>query len=666
MHKRKNPSDQKSGPASKTVTGIIKLSQRGTGYVKMNDQKGPDGKPLDIEVGFDSLNMALHGDTVVVAMGGRTQLGKTKGKVVEVVRRAKRGFSGSIIDVRGELMLKPSDSRMYTYISIPQKSANGAKVGDKAFVKIIRWSGMEHKPLGEVVRVLGKAGEHEAEMQGIILERGFESEFPPEVEAEAERIKAEGVSPEEISKRRDMRGITTFTIDPEDAKDFDDALSFEKLPNGNFEIGVHIADVSHYVQPKTPLDNEALERATSVYLVDRTIPMLPEVLSNDLCSLNPNEDKLTMSAVFEMDINGKVVKDWFGRTIINSDKRFTYEEAQGVLDAGKGLYYDELNTLNQIAKKLTKGRIKEGAIMMETDEVKFKLDEHGKPVSVFIKQRGDTNKLIEEFMLLANKHVAKYGSKGSDGLDRVFLYRIHGEPDQEKIRALKEYLKLLGYELPEKNGKVPPKEFNRLFAELEGQNEQSTIQSVVVRSMQKAIYSVKNIGHYGLAFDFYTHFTSPIRRYPDIIAHRLLEDYLSGKKFTKERNASFEQMAEHCSMREVEAAEAERASVKYKQIEYMSERIGEEFDGVVTGFADWGMYVAEKTTRSEGAIRVRDMSGDLFVYNDKKMMLVGQKSGRIIRIGDELRIVVKAVDVEKQLIDYTLVDGINTKKQEPN
>jgi ribonuclease R len=547
---------------------------------------------------------------------------------------------------------------MYTYISIPQKSANGAKVGDKAFVKIIRWSGMEHKPLGEVVRVLGKAGEHEAEMQGIILERGFESEFPPEVEAEALRIKNAGVSPEEISKRRDMRDITTFTIDPEDAKDFDDALSFQKLPNGNFEIGVHIADVSHYVQPKTPLDNEALERATSVYLVDRTIPMLPEVLSNDLCSLNPNEDKLTMSAVFEMDMEGRVLKDWFGRTIINSDKRFSYEEAQGVLDAGKGLYYDELNTLNQIAKKLTKGRIKEGAIMMETDEVKFKLDEHGKPISVFIKQRGDTNKLIEEFMLLANKHVAKYGSKGKDGLDRVFLYRIHGEPDQEKIRALKDYLKLLGYDLPEKNGKVNPKEFNRLFAELEGQNEQSTIQSVVVRSMQKAIYSVKNIGHYGLAFDFYTHFTSPIRRYPDIIAHRLLEEYLSGKKFGKERNLGFEQMAEHCSMREVEAAEAERASVKYKQIEYMSERIGEEFDGVITGFADWGMYVAEKTTRSEGAIRLRDVAHDVFIYDEKKMVLVGQKSGRIMRIGDELRISVKAVDVEKQLIDYHLVDGI--------
>lgn len=676
MHKKKPPSHQKSGPQTKTVTGIIKLSQRGTGYVKMNDLKDTDGKPLDIEVGFDSLNMALHGDTVIVAMGGKTSQGKTKGKILEVVKRAKRGFAGTIISVKDELMLKPSDSRMYTYISIPQKSANGAKVGDKVFVKIIRWSGMEHKPLGEVVRVLGKAGEHEAEMQGIILERGFESEFPPAVEAEAHRIKAAGVSSDEISKRRDMRDVTTFTIDPEDAKDFDDALSFQKLPNGNFEIGVHIADVSHYVQPKTALDIEALERATSVYLVDRTIPMLPEVLSNDLCSLNPNEDKLTMSAVFEMDMNGKVLKDWFGRTIINSDKRFSYEEAQGVLDAGKparpddptssrsggGLYFDELNTLNQIAKKLTKGRINEGAIMMETDEVKFKLDERGKPISVFIKQRGDTNKLIEEFMLLANKHVAKYGSKGSDGLDRVFLYRIHGEPDQEKIKALKEYLKLLGYDLPDKGGKVNPKEFNRLFAELEGQNEQSTIQSVVVRSMQKAIYSVKNIGHYGLAFDFYTHFTSPIRRYPDIIAHRLLEDYLSGKKFGKERNLAFEKMAEHCSMREVEAAEAERASVKYKQIEYMAERIGQEFDGVITGFADWGMYVAEKTTRSEGAVRLRDITTDIFAYNEKKMVLIGQKSGRIMRIGDNLRIAVKAVDVEKQLIDYILVDGTNKKE----
>ncbi len=658
---------KKDANSPKTLTGMIRVSQRGTGYFRLPKIPSVAGKkpaPTDAEIGIADLGTALHGDTVKIVLGKSGRFGPTA-KVLEIVRRSKRGFAGELIKVKNEMRLKPSDPRMYTEISIPEKFLTGAKIGDKVFVKIIRWTDMSQMPLGEVVKVLGRAGEHEAEMQGIILERGFDSSFPPEVERDAEKLKHEGISPAEIKRRRDMRKVTTFTIDPEDAKDFDDALSFRKLENGNIEVGIHIADVSHYVRPNTNLDREAIERATSVYLVDRTIPMLPEILSNDLCSLNPNEDKLAMSAVFEMDMHGNVKKEWFGKTIINSDKRFSYESAQKVLDEKSGIFYEELDTLNKIAKELTKSRIKDGAILMETDEVKFKLDNMGRPVSVFIKQRGDTNKLIEEFMLLANRRVAKWGAKDAGEKDRVFIYRIHDEPDKEKIKSLKEYLKLLGFDLHEKNGRVAPHEFNKLFRELEGREERDTIQSVVIRSMQKAIYSTKNIGHYGLAFEFYTHFTSPIRRYPDVVAHRLLESYIEGVKIPKEKMAFYQELCEHSSLREVEAAEAERASIKYKQIEYMAERVGEIMDGVVTSITEFGMYVAEKTTRAEGMVRMRDIEGDYFTYDASKFVLRGQKTARIIRIGDNLKIKVKSADVEKQQIDYVLVsEALNGSSKE--
>lgn len=649
--------NKKKAHSPKTMTGMIRISQRGTGYFRLPKTDTPEGQrpaATDAEISFNDLGTALHGDIVEVAISGKGRNGPTA-KVLSIKKRSKRGFAGELIMKKTESLLKPSDPRMYVEISIPEKFRNGAKPGDKIFVKIIKWTSMEHVPLGEVVKVLGKAGEHEAEMQGIILERGFDSSFPADVERDAEKLKKEGIHEDEIKRRRDMRGITTFTIDPEDAKDFDDALSFQKLENGKLEIGIHIADVSHYVRPGTALDREAIERATSVYLVDRTIPMLPEVLSNDLCSLNPNEDKLAMSAIFEMDMEGNISKEWFGKTIINSDKRFSYEGAQKVLDDKSGIFYEELDIMNKIAKKLTNERIKDGAILMETDEVKFKLDKFGKPLSVYIKQRGDTNKLIEEFMLLANRRVAKWGAQDSDKKDRVFIYRIHDEPDKEKIKALKAYLKLLGFDLRDKNGRVAPHEFNKLFKELEGRDERDTIQSVVIRSMQKAVYSTKNLGHYGLAFEFYTHFTSPIRRYPDIIAHRLLETYLQGVKLPKEKMAFYQEQAEHSSLREVEAAEAERASIKYKQIEYMAERIGNIMDGVVTGITEFGMYIAEKTTRAEGLVKLRDMTDDYYTYDSAKFVLRGQKTGRMIRIGDNLKIKVKSADVERQQIDYVLV-----------
>ncbi len=635
----------------KSLTGIIRVSQRGTGYFRLPDQAANDA-----EISYDDLGTALHGDTVSVTItGGKTRDGGPRAKVLKVIKRAKRGFAGELIQAGKAYALKASDPRMYTRIQIPKKDIGQAKVGDKIFVTLTAWNNMRTAPLGKVARVLGRAGEHEAEMQGIILERGFETGFPKEVEEEAEKVKRAGISPAELKRRRDMRNVTTFTIDPEDAKDFDDALSFRTLANNHVEIGIHIADVSHYVLPGTALDKEALERATSVYLVDRTIPMLPEILSNDLCSLNPNEDKLAMSAIFEMDMGGNIMKEWFGKTIINSNKRFTYESAQRVLDDGHGEFFQELDTLNHLAKKLNAERIKAGAILMETDEVKFKLDATGKPISVFIKVRGDTNKLIEEFMLLANRRVAKWGGKNREGKDRVFIYRIHDEPDKEKIKTLKEYLKLLGFDLAEKNGVVKAHELNRLFKDLEGRAERDTIQSTVIRSMQKAVYSTKNLGHYGLAFEFYTHFTSPIRRYPDIIAHRLLMDYLEGRIIPNDKMAYYQHLAEHSSMREVEAAEAERASIKYKQLEYLHERIGEEFDGVITGINDWGMYVAELSTRAEGIIRLRDITMDRYTFEEKKLMLVGEKTGKIMRIGDHLKIRVKMVDIEKQQIDYSLV-----------
>lgn len=649
MHKK-----AKDSPRPTTITGTIRVSQRGTGYFRLPiTPKYP--KSVDAEVSFDDLGTALHGDTVKVSIiGGKTRDGAPRAKVLQIIKRGKRGYAGELVKSGHELVLKATDPRMYTQISIPKKFIGEAKVGDKIFVMLVKWENMRTTPLGRVERVLGRAGEHEAEMQGIILERGFESEFPKEVEREAEKIKHTSLSDAEIKRRRDMRDITTFTIDPEDAKDFDDALSFRKISDNRFEIGIHIADVSHYVIPGTELDREALERATSVYLVDRTIPMLPEILSNDLCSLNPNEDKLAMSAVFEIDAHGKVLKEWFGKTIINSNKRFTYENAQKVLDDGAGEFFYELDTLNKIAKVLNKERIKAGAILMETDEVKFQLDEMGKPISVYIKVRGDTNKLIEEFMLLANRRVAKYGGKDKEGRDRVFIYRIHDQPDKEKIKMLKEYLKLLGFDLNENKGVVKAHELNRLFRDLEGRAERDTIQTTVIRSMSKAIYSTKNLGHYGLAFEFYTHFTSPIRRYPDIIAHRLLMEYLNGVKIPRDHMAKYQKMSEHCSMREVEAAEAERSSVKWKQLEYMSERIGETFDAIVTSITEFGMYASEKTTKSDGLIRLRDITDDIYQYDERKMMLVGKKSGKIIRIGDNLKVIVKSVDLERQQIDYVL------------
>jgi ribonuclease R len=628
---------------SKILEGKIRVTGKGVGYFSIPDVE------VDIEIQPENINTALNGDMVKIELLAKEIYGRKQGRVTEIINRRKTQFVGTY----DKGFVIPDDKRMYRDIFVE----TGANDGDKVLSEILSWSDATKSPKGKILKVIGRAGEHNAEMEGLVYESGFEIDFPADVEREAEEWKQRFEEEDHLADgRRDFRDTTTFTIDPVDAKDFDDAISIKKLESGDLEIGIHIADVSHFVRPKTALDDEAVKRGTSIYLVDRTIPMLPEILSNDLCSLNPDEDKYAFSAVFVMNMNGEVKERWFGKALINSDKRFSYEEAQEVLDKKSGPFYEELNTLNKIAYKLREQKFKNGAIEFETEEVKFQLDEKGVPVKVFRKVRKDTHKLIEDFMLLANREVATYmHAFGEKNQKAAFVYRIHDAPDRDKIINLATFVKALGFELQHKDGETTAEDITKMLKAVEGSPAEALIKTASIRSMSKAIYSTSNIGHFGLAFDFYTHFTSPIRRYPDLMVHRLLYRHLTSGKIEPDEIAKYQRLSDESSEREMEAAEAERGSIKYKQVEFMAGKVGQEFDAVVSGVSEWGVYVEEAESKAEGMVRLKDMTDDFYELNEKLYAVVGKRSGKKYSLGDKVRVRLVNADTDRKTLDFAFV-----------
>lgn len=633
------------------LEGSLSMNASGSGYLRS------DKSPKDIYIHSSKMNKALHLDTIKVEIiegKGRA----LEGKVIEVVERFKTTFVGTL-EVRDRFaFLVPDSTKMVVDIFIPLNKLNGGLDGQKAVAELTNWKDDAKSPNGKIIEVLGNAGENDVEIHSILHEYGLPYSFDEDVEAEANAIPME-IPEDEIAKRKDMRNVLTFTIDPDTAKDFDDALSVEWV-DGNMVVGVHIADVSHYVRPETDLDKEALARGTSVYLVDRVVPMLPERLSNGVCSLRPHEDKLCFSAVFTLDQNGHVLKEWFGRTVIHSDHRFTYEEAQDIIETGlmdikdgmsnslKKTLEDAVLSLDNVAKKMRKQRHKRGSISFDKHEVKFDLDENGKPIGIKFKIQKDSNKLIEEFMLLANRHVAQYLKK-----DGVCVNRAHDEPDPTKLQALKDFIAPLGYVIKTDTPEEITRTLNQLLMDVKGTAEENMIGNLVVRTMQKAFYTTQNIGHYGLGFIDYAHFTSPIRRYPDVLTHRLLARKLEGKSDMKA--SKLEARCKHCSEREIKAQKASRDSIKYKQCEYLLDKIGKVYKGIIISVTDYGVFVEMRENNCEGLIRLSDIGGDTFQSDTTNHRLVGYNTGEIIRLGDEVTVVIKAVDVERKNIDLTLI-----------
>ena len=644
--------------------GTLDVTSNGNAYFICDDFEH------DIFVPSVNLGKGLHNDTVKAYVYNKRRSNKQEADVVEIIDRAKTEFVGVLQMNKNFGFVVPDSNKMYADIFISQSKLNGAEDGDKVVAKITDWPENSKNPFGKITQVLGKPGDHDTEIHSILLEYGLPYEFPAEVEKEASELPIE-ITQEEIAKRRDMRGDLTFTIDPKDAKDFDDALSFTKLETGNYEIGIHIADVSHYMQPKTILDDEAYDRATSVYLVDRVVPMLPEMLSNGVCSLRPNEEKLTFSAVFEMNEKAQVVNQWFGRTVTYSDKRFAYEEAQAIIETkgniipedvsltGESYEVDETIVeatlkLDELAKKMRKKRMKSGAISFDKIEVKFHLDENANPTGVFFKEAKDANKLIEEFMLLANKKVAEFvGLSGGKPSNKTFVYRVHDEPDVEKLASLQNIVSKFGYKINTETRQKTSDSLNKLLSDVHGKGEANMVETLAIRSMSKAEYTTQNIGHYGLAFDYYSHFTSPIRRYPDVMTHRLLQHYLDGGNSPKAE--VYEEKCKHSSKMEELASKAERDSIKYMQVKYMQDHKDEEFEGVVSGVTEWGIYVEIKSNKCEGMVRIKDIKDDYYIFDEKQYAVVGQSTKNMIQLGDEVVVKVKHTDLERKHLDFNLI-----------
>ena len=640
---------QDYGPKTQYVEGTVDMKSTGKAYVILDDASGED-----VFIAANNTGKALHGDRVKVAMFPKRKDRKPEGEIVEVLERKHTDFVGVLHISHGYVFVVPDANTVPVDIFVPKGELHGAKNGQKVVVHLVEWPENSGNPFGEIVRVLGNPGDNDVEMESILAAHDYPLEFPQAVEQESAAI-AVKIPRAEIAKRRDFRKVFTITIDPQDAKDYDDAVSLQQLPNGHWEVGVHIADVSHYVRPGSAIDQEAYSRGTSVYLVDRTIPMLPEKLCNNVCSLRPDEEKLTMSAVFEMDDDARVLNHWIGKTVIKSCRRYAYEEVQAMIEGGEGDYKEQLLTLHRLASKLREQRMAKGSLNFHSEEVKFILDEKGKPIDTYIRVQNESHELIEDFMLLANRTVAEtFGKPDSSFRNHTFVYRIHDEPNPEKLNNFLRLIARLGYTMDISSRSKLVKSYNKLFDDVEGRGEKNLVESVAIRTMAKAVYSTENIGHYGLAFDYYTHFTSPIRRYPDLMVHRLIERYLlEGQGSVNKKE--FEEYCVHSSEMEKQAEEMERQSVKYKQAEYLQDKIGQVFEGLISGVSKWGIYVELKGNKCEGLVRYEDMPGDYYYLDEENFRVIGQGSGRILQLGDEVKVRVKGVDLLKRQMDFELI-----------